>query len=269
MTDAPLLAPEAFAATIEAYLRAQEDIEVEARDGTTLRLQVGQSKLVITLDNFYQTYAQQPAQLAAVAETLLQSLRNYTSTRAITSFDELRERVFPMLKPITLLVQVREHKLPMIVYRPFLADLIITYVIDEPSSVAYINENHLERWQIGEHELHAQAMENLQRRTVERGSYTVTGEGPQRLIIFNTRDGFDATRLLLPGLLERWRAEFPGHMVIGVPNRDFLIIFSDEDEVIFTSVAHQIQRDAAEREYGLTDQLFSLEHGQVREYAWE
>lgn len=269
MSDTPLLSPEGFAEAMEALLRAQADIEVFARNGTTLRLRVGESTITVSLDNFYTAYSQQPTQLAAVAETLVQALRNYNSARAITSFDELRERVYPMLKPITLLVQVRERKLPMIVYRPFLADLIIAYVIDEPSSVAYINEHHLERWQIGEHELHAQAMENLRRRTEEHGSYTVTGDGPQRLIIFNTRDGFDATRLLLPALLDRWRTEFPGRMVIGIPNRDFLVIFSDEDEAIFTSVAHQIQRDAAERPYGLTDQLFTLEQGQVREYAWE
>jgi hypothetical protein len=58
----------------------------------------------------------------------------------------LRERIFPMLKPINLLVFVRERNLPMLVYRPFLADLMITYVVDEARSVAYINEQHLERW---------------------------------------------------------------------------------------------------------------------------
>jgi hypothetical protein len=30
-----------------------------------------------------------------------------------------------------------------------------------------------------------------------------------------------------------------------------------------------VQSDAAGREYGLTDQLFTLEGGEVREYVWE
>jgi uncharacterized protein YtpQ (UPF0354 family) len=192
-----------------------------------------------------------------------------TPDRSVSTFEQLKERVFPMLKPIGLLAEVRERKLPMIVYRPFLADLIIAYVIDESGSAAYINERHLERWELGEHELHAQANENLRRRTEERGSHTVVGEGAQRLVIFNTQDGYDATRLLLPALLERWRGDFPGRVVIGVPSRDFLIMFSDADEQILANVAHQIQLDAANREHGLTDQLFTLVAGQVREYEWE
>lgn len=191
------------------------------------------------------------------------------STRSVSDFAQLRERIFPMLKPIALLAEVRERKLPMIAYRPFLADLIVTYVVDEAKSVAYLNERHLELWEIGEHQLHNQAIENLRRRTEERGNYTVVGEGQRRLVVFNTQDGYDATRLLLPGLLERWRTEFPGRMVIGVPSRDFLLVFSDADDQILANVAQQIQLDAANSEYGLTDQLFTLEGGQIREYEWE
>lgn len=191
------------------------------------------------------------------------------AARQVSSFAELRERVFPMLKPLVLLATVRERKLPMLVYRPFLADLMITYVIDEAGSLAYINENHLERWEIAEHELHTQAMANLQARTAERGSYTATGAGAQRLVVFNAQDGFDSTRLLLGGLLAQIQRQFPGRMVIGVPNRDFLVAFSDADRSILANVAAQIQRDAAERDHGLTDQLFTLANGEVREYEWE
>jgi len=191
------------------------------------------------------------------------------AARQVSSYAELRDRVFPMLKPLTLLVTVRERKLPMLVYRPFLADLMITYVIDEQGRLAYLNENHLESWQVGEHEVHAQALANLQARTAERGSYTTAGEGAQRLVIFNSQDGFDATRLLLTGLLIQLRPQFPGAMVIGIPNRDFLIAFSDADRAILANVAAQIERDAAERDHGLTDQLFTLVGAEVREYEWE
>lgn len=269
MSDGALLDPESFAAAVETRLRTEEGIEVQAREGLTLRLRVGQSELSVNLRNFYNAYSASPAALDEVVETAVRSLHSYDAARTISSFDELRERVYPILKPITLLVTVRERQLPMIVYRPFLADLIISYVIEEPSSLAYISEGHLERWGVAEHELHEQAMANLRRRTAERGEHTVTGEGAQRLVIFKAQDGFDATRLLLPDLIEPWRGQFPGSMVIGIPNRDFLIIFSDADKTILSAIAHQIQREAAEEAFGLTDQLFTLKGGQVREYEWE
>jgi uncharacterized protein YtpQ (UPF0354 family) len=269
MSDGALLDPEGFAALIETRLRAEPAIEVRGREGLTLHLHVGQSDLAVSIHNFYNAYAQHPSELETVVDTLLRSLHNYDSARTITSFADLRERVYPILKPISLLVTIRERKLPMLVYRPFLADLMIAYVIEEPSSLAYISEPHLERWGLAEHELHAQAMANLRRRTDERGEHTIAGEGDQRIVIFKAQDGFDATRLLLPDVIERWRAQIPGNLVIGIPNRDFLIIFSDAEPTIVTAVAHQIQREAAERAHGLTDQLFTIKGGQVREYEWD
>ncbi|NTV63179.1 MAG: DUF1444 family protein [Oscillochloris sp.] len=185
------------------------------------------------------------------------------------TFDDIRGQVMPMLKPLELLVNVRERELPMLVYQPFLGDLMITYVISEGKRLVYINEQHIERWQISAQELHGQAIGNLRRRTDEVGSYTTTGEGAQLLIIFNTQDGFDATRLLLPELLEGLRGQFPGRMVIGIPNRDFMILFSDADESILANVASQIEADATQQAYGLTDRLFILEGGEVHEYTWE
>jgi uncharacterized protein YtpQ (UPF0354 family) len=269
MSDGQVLDPEAFGALIEARLRATDDIAVTGREGLTLRVRIGQSELSVSVQNFYSAYAEHPAELETVVETLLRSLRAYDTARSTTAFNELRERVYPMLKPIALLLTIRERNLPMIVYRPFLADLIITYVIEEPNSVAYISEQHLERWGVQEHEIHEQAMANLRRRTTERGSHTTAGTDQQRLVILDAQDGFDATRLLLPDLIEALSGDMPGTVVIGIPNRDFLIIFSDSDRTILTAVAHQIQREAAERAYGLTDQLFTIEGGQVREYEWE
>lgn len=265
----PILTEDQFGQAMAIHLQSELGAQIQSREGLALKLRLGQSDLQISVDNFYRAYLQAPDQLILVADTLARSLRSYDAARAITSFADLRERVFPMLKPMLLLVTVRDRKLPMIVYRPFLADLMITYVIEEPGSVVYVTEPHLDRWQISQHELHEQAIANLKRRTDERGNYTVTGQGAQRLIVSNTQDGYDATRLLLPSLLSGWRDQFPGQLVIGVPNRDFLIVFCDADRQILANVAHQVQLDSAQREHGLTDQLFTLVNGEVREYIWE
>ena len=273
MSDQPeqptLLDQEAFADHMEGVLRSAPDITLLGNDEFGFRMRIGEIELRLGLDNLYQTYIQRPQLLSEIEATMLKALRNYNAAREVSNFDDLRTRIFPMLKPISILAHITERGLPMIVYRPFLADLIIAYVIDEPSSVAFINEQHLERWQIGDQILHDTAIRNLAERTNERGSFTTAGEGSQHIIVFNTQDGFDATRLLLPTLLSQWRNQFPGQMVIGVPNRDFLICFSDADRSILANVARQVQFDTTNREHGLTDQLFTLVNGEVREYDWE
>ncbi|NJM06436.1 DUF1444 family protein [Candidatus Gracilibacteria bacterium] len=260
---------EAFGALIEARLADEAEFTVVGRTGLGVDLDIDSVPIRINLDNYFRVYRQHPDQLIAVSNALVQAVRAHYEARLITSFEQVQARVFPMLKPIALLNEVQERKLPMLAYRPFIADLIIAYVIDEPGSVAYINEDHLERWGIADHELHARAMVNLTERTAEQSDYTSTGVGPQRIVVYHTQDGFDATRLLLPTMLEQWRAQFPGNMVIGIPNRDFLIAFSDSDRSVIANVAAQIQADALQREHGLTDQLFTLTNGEIRVYQWE
>lgn len=259
----------AFAAEIERRLVAEPGVDFLGREGNVIQVRVGNQRMRVDLADFYQAYTEAPEHLDLVYATLVRMLHERIPVRDARTFADIAERVMPMLKPIILLNAVFERKLPMLAYRPFLADLIITYVVDEPQRVAYINERHLERWGIGEHQLHERALANLAARTRERAHFLITGEGAKRLIVANTHDGYDATRLLLPDLLASWKPHFPGNMVIGIPNRDFLIAFSDADESILTSIAHQIQLDAAQRAYGLTDQLFTIENGEVREYIWE
>ena len=266
----PFMMADQFAEYIEKRLTLYEGvIEVVGRDGMELRLRVHGTNADANLTNFYTAYTENPAQLDAIVQTFVRVLLGELPERATKDFADLADRIYPMLKPIELLVEVRERKLPMLVYREFLADLIVTYVIDEGRSVAFINDDHLDAWSVSAQEVHEQALENLRVRTQARIDYVTTGEDEHRLFIFNSGDGYDATRLLLTNVLTSWANEIPGNLVIGIPNRDFLIAFSDVDGDILRNIAHQIQADSAQRAYGLTDQLFTLTDGQVREYEWE
>jgi uncharacterized protein YtpQ (UPF0354 family) len=268
-TSAPLSADQ-FAAYLERRLVLNDDeVEVLGRDGATLRLNVRGRDVTSDVSNAYAAYRRDPSQLDAVARSYVRVLLGELPPRTERSFESLATRVMPMLKPIELLVMVRERKLPMLAYRDFIADLIITYVIDEQSSVAYINEEQLDNWGITLQELHDHALANLRHRTETGVRYTTVGEGEQRLFIFSSGDGYDATRLLLTDLLVEWSRSLAGRLVVGIPNRDFLIALGDGNQDILRSVAAQVQADAAQREHGLTEQLFTLRAGVVREYEWE
>ena len=266
---APPMAPEQFAAYIERRLTLNDALTVMGRSGMELHLRAGGVDKILDLHNFYAAYSRDPALLDVVVQNLVGMALGAAPDRSATDYAELADRVYPMLKPIVLLAEVRERRLPMLAYREFLADLIITYVIDEGRSVTFINEEHLDHWGVSVQDLHKQAIENLRVRTLEQVDYATAGEGEQRIFIFNSADGYDATRLLLADVLVRWARELPGNLVIGIPNRDFLIAFSDANPEILHSVAQQIQADSARWEYGLTDQLFTLADGVVKEYVWE
>jgi uncharacterized protein YtpQ (UPF0354 family) len=272
-TDGPgatgAMTAEQFGAYMEKRLTLYDEVELLDREGLELRLRVNGADVAADLGNFYVAYTRDPTQIDVVVQNFARTLLGIQPDREINDYDQLAGRVYPILKPIEMLAEVRERKLPMLAYREFLADLMIAYVIDEERSFAYINEDHLERWKVPIIDLHQRAIENLRRRTDDRVTYTAVGEGEQRLFIFNSGDGYDATRVLLADVLADWAREIPGRLVIGIPNRDFLIAFSDANSEVLRGVAAQVQSDAAQREYGLTEQLFTLVNGVVKEYTWE
>jgi uncharacterized protein YtpQ (UPF0354 family) len=265
----PVMTPEQFAAYIEKRLTLHDEIAVLGRDGMELRLRAGDADMSADLGIFYAAYARDPSQLDVVVQNFVAVAHGITPDRSASDFAELADRVYPMLKPIALLAEVSERRLPMLAYREFLADLIIAYVVDEERSVAFINEEHLERWSLSVQDLHAQALENLRERTLKQVDYATLGADEQRLFIFNSGDGYDATRLLLTDVLAGWASQMPGNIVIGIPNRDFLLAFSDANPDILNNVAQQIQADSARLEHGLTEQLFTLADGVIKEYQWE
>jgi len=263
-----VMTAEQFAGYMEKRLAVYDEIEVLDRAGMELRLRASGADVTADLTNFYSAYSRDPAQLDVVFETFVRVMLGIQPDRSASDYAALSDRIYPMLKPLEMLVEVRERKLPMLAYREFLGDLMIAYVIDEERSVAYINEEHLDRWNMSVHDLHEQALVNLRRRS-ERVKYTTVGTDEQQLFIFNSGDGYDASRLLLSEVLAEWARAVPGNLVIGIPNRDFLIAFSDANPEILRAIAMQVQADAARREYGLTDQLFTLVKGVVKEYRWE
>ncbi len=266
---APPMSAEQFGGYMEKRLTVFDTIQVIDRAGMELRLRANDADVTADLSTFYSAYLRDPSQLDVVVETFVRVMLGMQPDRSTNDYAALADQIFPMLKPLEMLVEVRERRLPMLAYREFLGDLMITYVIDEERSVAYINEEHLERWSVSVQDLHERAIENLRQRTEQRVKYTTVGAGDQQLFIYSSGDGYDAARLLLSDVLAEWARALPGNLVIGIPNRDFLIAFSDTNPEILRAVAAQVQADAAQRQYGLTDQLFTLVKGVVKEYSWE
>src|SRR6266566_386284 len=152
---------EQFGAYMEKRLTLYDEIELLDREGMELRLRANGADVAADLGNFYTAYLRDPAQLDTVVQTFARAMLGIQPDRSASDYAELAGRIYPMLKPIAMLIEVRERKLPMLAYREFLADLMITYVIDEDRSVAYINEDHLERWNVSVQDLHQRSLENL------------------------------------------------------------------------------------------------------------
>jgi hypothetical protein len=167
------------------------------------------------------------------------------------AFDEVRERVLPML----LSEQAGEVQSATMVTQPFVAGLHIGYGIDRDRTIAYVPQIAFKEWNIELDDLHATALQNLVARSESIAAQAAQDpDGRINLIIFQTMDGFDASRLLLPTLHDRLSEHLGSPFAAGVPNRDILLCFRNDDETV-ARLRHQISEDFRNMPHPVTEKL--------------
>lgn len=166
-------------------------------------------------------------------------------------YDELRERILPMI----LNEHAGEVQSGTMVTQPFVAGLHIGYGIDRDRTIAYLSKAIFQEWKIDVDELHETALQNLVVRSEAIAANAAQDpDGRINLIIFQTMDGFDASRILLPTLHEKLREHLGNQFVAGIPNRDILLCFRDEEDNV-ARLRHQIGEDFRSMPHPVTDRL--------------
>jgi hypothetical protein len=142
-----------------------------------------------------------------------------------------------------------------VVSQPLVEGLMIAYAIDNDRTIAYISRPRFEQWGISMEQLHHTAIENLIGRSESIAAHAAQDEsGRVNLILFQTMDGYDASRILLPTLHERLREHLGSPFAAGIPNRDILLCFRDDDETV-GRLKQQIADDYKRMPHQVTDQL--------------
>ncbi len=100
-----------------------------------------------------------------------------------------------------------------IVRRPFSDNLVICYVIDEPSSMIFVTRAHLDMWGRSEEDLYHLSTSNLHRLA---GSNLPVPDATTGPVILRTDDGYAASRVLLLDIEET------EGLLVAMPERDVL-----------------------------------------------
>lgn len=236
---------------------------------------------VASLEHLYRIAKLKPGDLQHQVERwaveLLRAGEGTPDRRA--DLDEVRERILPVLIPMPTheaddvgedLDESPEHDKAVLVEpklrptkpddalasRPLVPGLRVGYVIDGDRTISYVPRKLLRRWGLDLDELDALAMDNLQNRSEQMSGHAAhDDEGDVSLILFQRFDGFDASRLLLPGLQRRLREVLGNPYVAAVPNRDILLCFREDVDTIHT-LQRQIRYDHATRPHQISPELF-------------
>jgi hypothetical protein len=263
-----LLTPDNFVRHVAKATR-QAGFEVERTDGLFLHVLVHGQTLRCNLSTAFDAYQLSPQRLNDIIQAHLSALRQVPPLPPLPSEQEAAASLLPLLNQASRLQSLQGPDLPAPTYRPLVAGLIVTYVFDMPHHMAYLNARILGSFG-GEtpppvEKIHEFALDNLRKRASSR-DYQVHGLGDQTLIMCTAEDGYAAARILLPDLLDTWARRIPGRLLIGVPNRDFLIAFSDRDPRQVAAIARQVRKDAMRMPRPLSASLLLWEDGRIREH---
>jgi uncharacterized protein YtpQ (UPF0354 family) len=207
---------------------------------------------VVSLENLYRLAQLNPEDVRRHIERwmveLLRAAEGAPDRDA--SFDELKERIYPMILPEWAGDAHRET-----VMQPLIEGLNVGYAIDSDRTIAYLHQAQFKQWDVTVDDVHAAAIANLVARSESMPATAAQDEdGSISLIIFQTGDGYDASRILLPSLHERLVEHLGSPFAAGIPNRDILLCFRD-DEATIARIRGQISEDFDRMPHQLTDQL--------------
>jgi hypothetical protein len=205
------------------------------------------------LENLYRLVLLRPEEMNRHVERwVVELLRAAEGHPDHTSpFEEIRERILPMVIP-----EAAGYLQPStMVSQPFVADLLIAYAVDQDRTIDYIPRGRFNQWGISLDQLHEAALENLIRRSDAIEAHAAPDEtGEISLIIFQTMDGYDASRILLPTLHDRLRAHLGSPFAAAIPNRDILLCFRNDADTV-DKYRKQIRADFQQMPHQVTDKL--------------
>jgi hypothetical protein len=259
--------PSLFADHVLAVAQARfpdHDVQLDER----LQLRLGES--IVNLLNLYRTYVTSPNQFDEIVESALNTLlevQNWSPSRLNPQLHEVHGRIMPMLYPES----VWQDHFSDFAAQPWVAGLVIMYVVDESESYWYIRSDLLEQWSVSIEELHELSLQNLDGYFEENSmEFMLTGdpEGP-RLLLPHRADTYNTARLLSGSFHSSVQDILGREFVVGVPNRDFFVAVSMHSDDMIDEIRQKVAADFDRMDHPLCNRLLLVSSDGVSEYPSE
>jgi uncharacterized protein YtpQ (UPF0354 family) len=212
----------------------------------------------VHIGNLYTTCAASPENADEAIQAFVEAVAGLDAeSTELPCFKEASAHLFPVLKNRGFLEKPLGNGIRIsgqLVWEEFLCGLVVCFVFDGGGCYRFVRNEDLGQWSAGVEELRWHALANLEKLTRHlEHDCTETRHG--RVIVINANDGYDAARILLPGLRSALSEHLGEVFVSAVPCRDLLVAFENKKKLI-ALMKQWVRDDAHLSAYGLTDSLF-------------
>lgn len=218
----------------------------------------GEKIATVGLENIYRTSLLNAESVGAIIrEYLDEVLSSAAGYEEESPYEEVRDRLLPMLKSEAW-VRDMDSRMELATV-PFAEGLFLCFVLDEPTRLAFVTSAMVEKWNVPLERVQGVAQDNLVAKSEDLQMVGLPGaDGRPIALIVNTQDGYAATRLALPSLRETLAEELGDEFLVGMPNRDFLIAFSQRDPEMSANIIRQVQQDYHQMNHPITDRIYRV-----------
>jgi uncharacterized protein YtpQ (UPF0354 family) len=264
MRKARVMSQEEFQAAFKEKIEKEHpDVRIESESDFGFDLQVKGKPHRMNLANAYAIYARDPNAFEEIVRRHLSIVDSSRADVADMSWEEVKGRVLPVIKPEDYVEAAREEMAkagsdadPVVLdYRE---GLKIMVVIDFPESMATCNVGQLANWGLSKEQLLETALRNLAVTTAPHWP-TVVPDEAQNALIFEVNDGYDASRILLPDFYERASRYLNcPRIAVGIPCRDLLIALPANAVEFIRKTGALVEKEYRENPYSIWPEFIHL-----------
>jgi uncharacterized protein YtpQ (UPF0354 family) len=220
--DAPedeALSAAAFKETVLGGLRTA-GLEAGPRFDLNVSAFEGPNRVDLALDEAFAEYEADPDRKDEIVAGLVdEAEQRLEAGIADVPLDEASPDLMPLLQAE---FDVRRYGFePALTEVP--GNLSVVYVVDGEGGLTVVRPEDAERWSMTVPELHELALDNLLRQTNEEEKLLCEPSGNLELCGWASGDGYDATRMVVPGLRRQIVKEYGGPAVYAVPMDDVFV----------------------------------------------
>jgi len=217
----------------------------------------GKHRATVGLENLYRSCLLNAESTGAmIRDHLDQLLEERPDVDSYAEYEAVREHLLPMLKSVSWVQEVPEEM--RLVTVDFAPGIVMCFVIDEPTRMAYVKQEMLAHWDVPVERIQEVAQDHL----AAKGPVELAGlNGPDDkpfALICNMRDAYDAARLCLPAMREQFAQILGDEYLVGLPNRDFLIAFSEKDPEMTANIVRRIKHDYHQMNHAITPTIYRV-----------
>jgi uncharacterized protein YtpQ (UPF0354 family) len=257
-TDAGTLAERDFKNKVAAAIITGTDLQ--GAPGFGMKVDVsetdGLDTVQLVLDDAYKQYKADPDRQDEIVNGLVQeAVRRMEEGNSKRSFSEVSGKLMPMLKR-----RVDVHGIKGGPVVKTFDDLDVIYAVQGDHYFTLATKDDLDRWGKSVDEIDQLALSNLERQTNKEQKLLCEPSGGQKLCGWASGDGYDATRMLVPGLRRQIVKELGKPAVYAVPLESVFVALTRN---YAPAIKAKVLQEFTTGKNPLSPELFEERNGQL------